>query len=236
MAVRSTDTRTRKAHRTEPLGMTDDADPLAWRTLASEVAYECPGFSVVHEDVRLPDGTDTDFDYLTEPPAVVVLPFLAPDSASDEGDEVVVIEEWRQAVGRVNRGLPAGTTEAKDDDLAVAARRELREETGYAADAVDHLCTVEPANGLLDSVHHVFVATGCTPAGEQELDFNESIRVDTAAFDDLLESVRDGTVRDGRTHVAVTRYALETTLAADDAGGVEAVDATPSAVPDGDSA
>jgi ADP-ribose pyrophosphatase len=179
------------------------SDPLAWETLASETAYSCPGFDVVHEAVRLPDGTETEFDYLTEPPAVVVLPFTA------DGD-VVVIEEWREAVERANRGLPAGSTDPDDDDLAVAARRELREETGYEAETVEPLCTVEPANGFADSVHHHFVARGCRPTAAQDLDHDESIRVDTVAWDDLVDAVLAGRFRDGRAHVAVLRHLAET--------------------------
>ncbi|MEE6209552.1 NUDIX hydrolase [Salarchaeum sp. III] len=179
--------------------MTADEE-LAWETRSREVAYSCPGFDVVREDVVLPDGTRTDFDYLSEPPAVVVLPF------TDDG-EVVVIEEWRQAVGRVNRGLPAGGTEPEDaTDLAAAARRELREETGYEADSLEPLTTVEPANGYADSVHHHFVARGCTPTAEQDLDHDESIRVDTAAFDDLVAAAAAGDLRDARTVVGVLTY------------------------------
>ena len=170
-------------------------DELAWETLATDVAYSCPGFDVVHEDVRLPDGTETDYDYVTEPPAVVILPFTP-------AGEVVVIEEWRQAVDRVNRGLPAGGVEPDDADLAAAARRELREETGYRADALDPLLTVEPANGIADSVHHFFVAHGCTP-GERNPDPDESIRVGTTALGTLREAVADGELRDGRAALAV---------------------------------
>jgi ADP-ribose pyrophosphatase len=176
--------------------MTDD---LAWETRDSDVAYTCPGFDVVHEDVTLPDGTATDYDYLHDDPAVVVLPF------TPDGD-VVVIEEWRQAVKRVNRGLPAGSVDDDDDDLAATAHRELTEETGYVADEVAYLNSFEPANGIADAVHHYFVATGATPDGDQDLDFNESIRVDTTDLATLRASVLAGEVRDGRTALGVLLY------------------------------
>jgi len=179
----------------------DDADSLAWETLYGETAYMCPGFDIQRERVRLPDGTETDYDYLSESESVVIVPFT-PDG------EVVLIEEWRQAVKRVNRGFPAGGVEASDaDDLATTARRELEEETGYEAETVEHLTTVEPANGIADAVFHYFVAEGCEPTGEQDLDHNESIRVTTADFADLEAAVRDDELRDGRTALGVLYYA-----------------------------
>jgi ADP-ribose pyrophosphatase len=179
--------------------MTDDS--LAWETLTTETAYECPGFEIVREDVRLPDGTETDFDYLTENESVVVLPVT-------EDGAVVVIEEWRQAVQRANRGLPAGNVEDDDDDLDRAAHRELREETGYEATEVEHLASYEPANGYADSLFHYYVATGCTPAGEQDLDHDESIRVETTDYDDLLAAAISGDLRDGRSALGIMQYEL----------------------------
>lgn len=179
----------------------DDDPSLAWETLSSRTAYDCPGFSITHDAVRLPDGTETSFDYLTEPSAVVILPFTSED-------EVVVIEEWRQAVKRVNRGLPVGSVEPDDDDLATAAQRELREETGYEAERVEPLCSVEPTNGVSDSILHYFVAEGCEPTGQLDLDANESIRPSTTTIADLREAARTGALRDGRAVLAVTYYEL----------------------------
>lgn len=176
-------------------------DPLSWKTLDRQVAYSCPGFDVVNECVQLPDGTETEFDYLSEPPSVCVLPF------TPDGD-VVCIDEWRQAVSRVSHGLPVGGVEPVDDDLEAAARRELAEETGYEAGELESLVTVEPANGIADAVLHFFVARGCRPTAKQRLDHNESIRPTTTPFDDLLEAIRDGDVRDGRTVLAVSYYRL----------------------------
>jgi ADP-ribose pyrophosphatase len=178
----------------------DDSEDLAWLTLDSEIDYTCPGFDVVRDDVRLPDGTETEFHYVSEPPSVVVLPFTG-------AGEAVVIREWRQAVGRVNLGLPAGGLEDDDADVAAAARRELREETGYEAEAIEELATYEPSNGLFDSAFHYVVARGCEPTAEQRLDHNESIAVGTTTFEELRSRAVGGGLRDGRSALAVLQYA-----------------------------
>lgn len=172
---------------------------LRWETLDVEVPYRCPGFEIHTETVILPDGTETTFDYLSEPPAVVVLPFTP-------AGEVVIIEEWRQAVKRINVGLPAGTMEPEDDSIDQTARRELAEETGYEADRLVLLTAAEPANGLLDVVHHYFVGFDCEPTAERDLDHNESIRVRTTGLEDLRRSLAEDDVLDARTALAVLYY------------------------------
>jgi ADP-ribose pyrophosphatase len=194
--------------------VTDDTD-LAWETTGTELEYDCPGFGVRRDDVRLPDGRETDYHYVDEPPAVVVLPLTA-------DDRVVLIEEWRQAVGRVNRGLPAGTVERTDADpdapepwldpdptyesVETAARRELTEETGYEAETIHRLTSVEPSNGVSQTVHHHVLATGCEPGPGQDLDDDESIRVTTTPLSELRDRVLAGEARDGRTALAVHQF------------------------------
>jgi ADP-ribose pyrophosphatase len=92
--------------------------------------------------------------------------------------------------------------------IEAAARRELREETGHGAESVRVVDTIEPANGVSDAVHHHVVAHGCRPVGEQELDHNESIRVETRAYDDLLAAAVEGDLRDGRAVTALLRHEL----------------------------
>ncbi|CCQ33283.1 NUDIX hydrolase family protein [Halorhabdus tiamatea SARL4B] len=173
---------------------------MAWETLAAETAYTCEGFDVITETVRLPDGTETEFDYLSEGESVVILP-LTPDG------DVVVIEEWRQAVRRVNYSLPAGSVESEDDDLRTTVARELEEETGYEPGDVTHLTTVEPANGFSDAVFQYFLAEDCMPTGERDLDYNESIQVTTTTVQSLREAASNDALRDGRTMLGVLYYA-----------------------------
>lgn len=182
-------------------GDTMDRESLSWTTETRENAYSCPGFSIVHETVTLPDGTQTDFDYLHDEPSVVVLPF------TPDGD-LVLIEEWRQAIKRVTRGFPAGGLEPGEDPRE-AAHRELTEETGYEATRVRTLATFEPATGISDATFHYVVANGCRPTGSQNLDDDESIRVETGTLEELFRALLQGELRDGRTALGVLYYAFE---------------------------
>ena len=173
---------------------------MEWTTVDSEVAYTCEGFDIVSQTVALPDGERVDFDYLSEGESVVILPFTPED-------RVVVIDEWRQAVDRVNRGLPAGSIE-DGEQPGEAVARELREETGYEPASFDHLTSVEPANGFSDAVFHYFVARDCEPTASQQLDTDESIEVSTTSYRALLDAVREGELRDGRSMLGVLYYLL----------------------------
>jgi ADP-ribose pyrophosphatase len=173
---------------------------MEWTTVESELAYRCEGFDVINETVELPDGERAEFDWLREDESVVVLPFTA-------DGRVVVIDEWRHAVGRVNRGLPAGTLEG-DEDPAAAVARELAEETGYRPGSVEHMTSVEPANGFSDAVFHYFVARECVDASDQDLDPDETIEVTTTPFEELRAAVRDDEMRDGRSAFGVLYYLL----------------------------
>jgi ADP-ribose pyrophosphatase len=177
------------------------SEDLSWETLGAQTVYTCEGFDVVNEDVQFPGDGVAGFDYVAEGESVVVLPFTT-------DDEVVVIDEWRHPVRRVNRGLPAGGIEPDDDKPRAAVARELEEETGYEPGSVEHLTSVEPANGFADSVFHYFVARECTPSGNRNLDYNESMEVATTTFEELVDAARDGELRDGRTMTGVLYYAL----------------------------
>ena len=170
---------------------------LRWVTTGSVTVHTNPGFAVREDTVRLPDDTERSYHSVEAPPSVAVIPFT-------QGGDLVLIDEWRQPVGSVSRGIPAGTVEAGDTDMLAAAERELREETGHTAAGWEELFTVDPANGLLDSPTTYFLATGVDETTALELDLDESIRPTLVAPEDAWQQLQTGRIRDARCRLALT--------------------------------
>ena len=145
---------------------------------------------VVRDTVRLPDGGSASREYILHPGAVMIIPLL------DDG-RVVLERQYRHPMGRVMVEFPAGKLDAGEDRLE-CARRELLEETGYAAREWARAGVTHPAIAYSDEFIEIWFARGLS-AGAQRLDDGEFIDVITATVDELLAWCRDGTVADAKT-------------------------------------
>lgn len=142
-------------------------------------------------------GTPHVHDIIVHPGAAVILPVL------DDG-RVVLIHNYREAVGEELLELPAGTLDAGEAPVACAAR-ELAEETGYRARRLEPLVSFYSTPGILTERMHVFVATELTP-GPPALEAGEQIRLAPLPQAEALSAVRDGRISDGKTILALLYY------------------------------
>jgi len=147
-------------------------------------------FDVVLEKVTLPNGAIKDREIVRHPGAAAMVPLL------DDG-KVVLIRQYRHAVGEFLWEIPAGTLEP-DEEAIECARRELVEETGYEASSLDKLAQILPAPGYTDERIHIFLATGLTPA-EQKLEDDEVLKAEPKPFETALEMIAKGKIQDAKT-------------------------------------
>src|SRR5688572_11777292 len=104
---------------------------------------------------------------------------------------LVLVEQDRPPVNRRVIELPAGLAgddaRHRGEDLAAAARRELLEETGYAARAMRRLAAGAASAGMTDEVITLFLATGLTKTGPGGGDGSEDITVQEVPLDGILD-------------------------------------------------
>ena len=114
--------------------------------LASETLARTRLFHVEQLDLRFSNGVETRYERLKSRGggAVLVVPML-------DDDTVLLIREYAAGVHRYELGLPKGKVEP-EEDLLVAANRELMEEVGYGANDLIHLTALTLAPGYLG--HH----------------------------------------------------------------------------------
>jgi ADP-ribose pyrophosphatase len=116
---------------------------------------------------------------------------------------VVLIRQYRSAVGSDLWEIPAGTLDTGESPAECAAR-ELEEETGYRAESLAPLAEFYTSPGFCDEIIYMYLAAGCTATGSQSLDDDEHI-VESRTFpiDEALEMVSSGEIRDGKTIVGL---------------------------------
>lgn len=152
------------------------------------------------ETARLPNGTSVELEIIRHPGAAAVVP------VKDDGT-VVLIRQYRHAVGGFIYEIPAGKLQPNEEPLICAAR-ELEEEIGYRAASLELLTSIFTAPGFADEVIHIYKGTGLVP-GNQQLDQDEVLKIVEFPLHEALMMVQDGTIRDAKTIVGLQLVSLQ---------------------------
>jgi ADP-ribose pyrophosphatase len=134
--------------------------------------------------------------------------FDCPDWASivpitAEG-EIVLVRQYRHGIDALTLEVPGGMID-QNEEPAVAAVRELREETGYGGGELVSLGATHPNPVLQNNRHHMFMARGVTLLGAQDLDVGESCEVLRLPIDEVRAQVRDGRISHALVVLSLTR-------------------------------
>ena len=161
-----------------------------WPIQKSELVIDCRIFKVRKIVTTNPRTGQPHDMYVAEHPNWVNVIPLTPD------DQVVLIEQWRHGTRTLELETPGGMMEPGELPEA-SARRELLEETGYAAERWVHLGTVHPNPAIQDNLQHYLLATGCRRQADLDLDHAEDIAVRLVPLAEIPSLIRSGQITHG---------------------------------------
>jgi len=115
---------------------------------------------------------------------------------------VLLVRQWRHAIGRELLECPAGTRDVEDESPKETAQRELQEETGYGAAVINSLPGFWVAPGWCNEYMHAFVASGLSPAHLPQ-DDDEDVRVEEVALSRVPALIRSGEIQDAKSIAAL---------------------------------
>lgn len=155
------------------------------------------------DTIQRADGSRAERDVVGHPGAVAIL-------ALDEADRVLLVRQFRSPAGRTLLEVPAGTLDVDAEtglieDPAIAAPRELEEETGYRADSWQHLTSFWTAPGFATELMHLYLATGLRPAHGERLgpDEDERLELERIPWQEAITAAARGEIMDAKSLVAL---------------------------------
>ena len=164
--------------------------------ISRERVFKGKVFSVDRDEVRLPHGRTVKMDVVRHPKSVVLVPI-------PETGHVILIRQYRHAVGQWLWELPAGSVD-EGESPEQAARRECHEEIGQVPETIVRIGAFYPTPGYCDEEMVFYRASGLSePTEAAAVDEDEDIETRAFTFSDARDMVRRGEVTDMKTVVGL---------------------------------
>lgn len=158
--------------------------PKNWRKHASEPSTDFTIFSLLREQYESPRTGQLLQASIVQPPDWINVIALTP------ARECILIRQFRFGSQRITMEIPGGMLDAGEQPLT-AAKRELREETGYSAEQWTPLGRVAPNPAFQRNHLHMFLAEDCRLEGAQMQDAGEDIEVTLTPLSEIRRLIAD---------------------------------------------
>ena len=169
------------------------------KTLTSKTIYQGKILEIKVDEVSLPSGRTSTREIVRHPGAVSVLPFL-------NKDKVILVWQFRYAVGETLLEIPAWKLEIGEDPQETA-RREMIEEIGYRAGELKHISTFYTTPGYTNEVMHLFFAFDLEKT-EKTPEPDEILESEILTLEEVMDRVERGEIKDGKTIAALVLASL----------------------------
>jgi ADP-ribose pyrophosphatase len=163
------------------------------RLISSRYAFRGLIVSVRQDEIEMDSGTRRVFDVIEHPGAVAMVPLTS-------DGEVLLVRQFRPAVGGDSLEIPAGTIENGETPEA-CARRELAEEVGQASDYLERLAGFYPSPGFLSEFLTVFLARGLNPRVVPREE--EDLRIERLPIDAARRRIATGEIQDSKSIIGI---------------------------------
>lgn len=167
---------------------------MKFDTLESKTIYRGRVFSLRLDQVRMPNGNQTQVDIIDHPPAVTLVPV-------DAENNIWFIRQYRHPIGGEILELPAGVIEANEPPDE-CARREIREETGMSAGNIQPIGAFYQVPGYSTEYLYIYLAWDLKPdplPGDED----EFISVERIPIDRAYRMAENGEIPDSKTLAAL---------------------------------
>lgn len=155
----------------------------------------------LYKDTVEVNGQIAEWDYIHHDGAACVV-------AVNQDGKLLMVRQYRNALDRFTLEVPAGKLDTPDEPTIDCAARELEEETGYRANKMEYLLTVNSTVAFCNEKIDVYLATDLEKT-QQHLDPEEEINVEEWELEDLKELIYSGKMTDGKTIAGIMTYAAK---------------------------
>ena len=176
----------------------------AIKTISTREVYRNPWTSVREDVIERANGARGIYGVIDKDPACIIVPI----EHTPAGDFVYLVEQFRYTVQRRALEFPQGGWELADIVPEELARGELQEETGILAERMTHITDLQIAYGVMNQLHHVFVAEGLTHGTPDPDPEEQDLELHRVPVDEFETMLLDGRVVDNCTAAAWAVYRI----------------------------